>query len=111
MGENNNKLNNWQRVNFQNIQAAHTTQYQKKNKATQSKSEQKTWTDICVKKTHRWLINTWKNAQHHSLLENANQTTMRYHLTPIGIIIKNPQTTSAAEGLEKKNPLVLLVEM
>ena len=28
MGENNSKLNNWQRINFQNIQAAHTTQYQ-----------------------------------------------------------------------------------
>ena len=30
MGENNSKWNNWQRINFQNIQAAHTTQYQKK---------------------------------------------------------------------------------
>ena len=27
MGENNSKLNNWQRINFQNIQATHTTQY------------------------------------------------------------------------------------
>ena len=27
--ENNSKGNNWQRINFQNIQAAHTTQYQK----------------------------------------------------------------------------------
>ena len=32
MGENNNKLNNWQRINFQNIQAAHTAQYWKKRK-------------------------------------------------------------------------------
>ena len=29
MGENNSKWNNWQRINFQNMQAAHTTQYQK----------------------------------------------------------------------------------
>ena len=29
MGENNSKWNNWQRINFQNIQAAHITQYQK----------------------------------------------------------------------------------
>ena len=29
MGENNSKWNNWQKINFQNIQAAHTTQYQK----------------------------------------------------------------------------------
>ena len=29
MRENNSKLNNWQSINFQNTQAAHTTQYQK----------------------------------------------------------------------------------
>ena len=29
MGENDSKLNNSQRINFQNIQAAHTTPYQK----------------------------------------------------------------------------------
>ena len=29
MGENNSKRNNQQRINFQNTQAAHTTQYQK----------------------------------------------------------------------------------
>ena len=28
MGENNSKWNNWQRINYQNIQAAHATQYQ-----------------------------------------------------------------------------------
>ena len=32
MGENNSKWNNWQRINFQNILAVHTTQYQKKKK-------------------------------------------------------------------------------
>ena len=31
MGEHNSKWNNWQRINFQNIQAAHTTQYLKNN--------------------------------------------------------------------------------
>ena len=29
MGGSNSKGNNWQRINFQKIQAAHTTQYQK----------------------------------------------------------------------------------
>ena len=29
MGENNSKWNNWQKINFQNIQVAHTTQCQK----------------------------------------------------------------------------------
>ena len=28
-GENNSKWNNWQMINFKNIQADHTTQYQK----------------------------------------------------------------------------------
>jgi len=31
MGERNNKGNDWQRLNFQNIQAAHTTQHQPQN--------------------------------------------------------------------------------
>ena len=35
----------------------------------QPKSGYKSQTDISPKKTYRWLINTWKNAQHHSLLE------------------------------------------
>ena len=35
---------------------------------TQSKSGKKTYTDISPKKTYRWLTNTWKDAQHSSLL-------------------------------------------
>ena len=31
MEENNSKWNNWQKINFQIIQAAHTTQYQENN--------------------------------------------------------------------------------
>ena len=31
----NSKWNNWQRINFQNIQAAHTTQYQKNKQPNQ----------------------------------------------------------------------------
>ena len=31
MGENNSKWKNWQRIDFQNIQAAHITQYRKNN--------------------------------------------------------------------------------
>ena len=34
-GENNSKWNNWQRINFQNIQASHTTQCQKKKQPNQ----------------------------------------------------------------------------
>ena len=35
MGENNSKWNNWQRINLQNIQVAHTTQYQKNKQPNQ----------------------------------------------------------------------------
>jgi len=35
MGENNSNGNNWQRINFQNIQAAHTTLYQKNKQPNQ----------------------------------------------------------------------------
>ena len=34
-GENNSKGNNWQRINFQNIQAVHTTQYQENKQPNQ----------------------------------------------------------------------------
>ena len=35
LGENKSKWNNWQRINFQNIQAARTTQYQKNKQPNQ----------------------------------------------------------------------------
>ena len=35
MGENNSNWNNWQRINLQNIQAAHATQYQKNEQPSQ----------------------------------------------------------------------------
>ena len=41
MGENNCKWNNWQRINFQNIQAVHVAQYQK-NKQPNKKNGPKT---------------------------------------------------------------------
>ena len=31
---------------------------------TQSKNGYKTWKDISPEKTYRWLIGTWKDAQH-----------------------------------------------
>ena len=66
MGENDSKWSNWQTTDLKNIQAEHTAQYQKK------KAPNKKWTedlDISPKKTYRWQINTWKDAQHDPLLE------------------------------------------
>ena len=67
MGGNNSKWNNWQRINLQLIQIAHTAQYQKNKQSNQNVGRRPKQTS--PKKSYRWLINTWKDAQHHSLLE------------------------------------------
>ena len=51
MGENNSKWNNWQMINFQNIQAAYTTQYQKNKQPNQKVGKRSK--DISPKKTYR----------------------------------------------------------
>ena len=38
---------------------------------TQSKNGPKNYIDIFPKNTYRWLTNTWKDAQHHSLSEKC----------------------------------------
>ena len=52
MGDNNSNGNNWQRINFQNIQAAHTTQYQK-NKQPNQKGGKRPKETFPPKKTYR----------------------------------------------------------
>ena len=82
MGENNSKGSNWQKTNLKNIQATPTAQLQK-NKWPNQKMGQRTIVfilnngpivyliDNSPKKTYRWLTNTWKDAQHHSLSEKC----------------------------------------
>ena len=70
MGENNSNWNNWQRINYQNIQATPAAEFQK-NKRPNQKVGQRTKTDISPKKTYRWLTNTWKDAQYRSLSEKC----------------------------------------
>ena len=66
MGENNSKWNNWQGIHFQNIPAAHTTQYQESKQPNQKVGERPKQT--LLQRRYRWLIKTWKDAQHCSLL-------------------------------------------
>ena len=53
MGENICKQYNQQRINLQNIQTSHATQYHN-NEQHQSENEQKIYIDISPKQTYRW---------------------------------------------------------
>ena len=66
MGENNCKWNNWQRINLQNIQAA---QYQKNKQPDQKMGIRPKQTFL--QRRHTDGQDTWKDAQHHSLLEKC----------------------------------------
>ena len=68
------------------------------------KWEKKTWTDISPKKTYKWLTNTWKDAQHHSLWEKCKlklhwDTTTHQSEWPSS---KSLQTINAGKGVEKR---------
>ena len=64
MEENNCKLNNWKRINLQSIQTAHAAQYQKKKQPNLRMSTPKKH----FSKEDILMTNTWKDAQHSSLL-------------------------------------------
>ena len=62
--------------------------------------------DISPKKLYRWLINTWKDAQHHPLLEKCKSKpewgiTSHWSEWPSS---KSLQTINAGEGVEKREP-------
>ena len=102
MGENSSKQNNWPRINLQNIQAAHKAQYQKNDPI--KKWEEDLNRDFS-KKTHRRLTNTWKDVQHHSLLEKCKSKTQWDIIShrsewPSS---KTLQRINAEEGVEKRN--------
>ena len=50
MGENNSKWNNGQRINFQNVQAGHTTQCQKNKQPSQKVGKRPKQT--CLQRRH-----------------------------------------------------------
>ena len=70
MGEKNCKWNSWQRISLQNIKAALAAHYKEKQTPNKKKMNQIS-KHISPKKTYRWQTNTWKDAQHCSLLEKC----------------------------------------
>ena len=70
MEENNSKWSKWHRINLQNIQATLAAQYQRNNPI--KKQAEHLNRHFFPKKMYRWAINTWKDAQHSSLLEKCN---------------------------------------
>ena len=104
MGEDNSKWNNWQRINFQIIKAAHTTQYQKNKQPNQKVGKRPKQTFL--QRRHRWLTNTWKDAQHYSSVEKC-KSKLQWDITshqsewPSS---KSLQTINAGDGVVKSEP-------
>ena len=106
MGENDSKGNNWQRINFQNIQAAHTTQYQENKQPNQKVGERPK--QIFLQRRHT-DGNKHRKRCSASLITREMQikTTMRYHFTLVRMaVIKKSTNNKCWKGCGEKGTLL-----
>ena len=103
MGENICKCCDQQGFNFQNIQTARITQYQKKKtKQTNLKMGIRPEHTFFPKKTYR---HREKCSALLIIREKQVKTAMRYHFTQVRMaIIKSLQRKNAGEGVEEREP-------
>jgi len=106
MGENNSKWNNWQRINFQNIWVARTTQYQKNKQPNQKMGKRPKQTflqeglQMANKQVKRYLTLL-------IIREMQIRTSMSCHITPVRIgIIKKSTNNNCWRGCGEKEALL-----